>query len=906
MITKRALVGILFVSLTGGLAFVVPHAAHAATFTVTNTNDSGSGSLRAALSSANGSPGIDTINFNIAGSGVRTISSNSQLSVTSQVIIDGTSQSGYGGTPIIKIDGINAGDVPGIWITGGGTGSTIKGLAITRFQNNGIKLEGGSNTIVANYIGIDTDGATGRGNGYGGSGGRGSIGITSTNNTIGGTNAADRNIISGNSGNGIDIVGASASGNTVKGNFIGTNAAGTGAVPNSADGILVNFAPNNTIGGTSGTTPNGACTGDCNLFSGNGYNGIGIWNQDENGPITSKNNTIVGNYVGVNVNGTAALSNANIGIELNDTPDNTVGSGTPAGRNILSGNPGAGMLITGSPSSSNVVKGNYIGTDTSGNTKIANGTGINIGFSPGIQPAKNNTIGGTNNVTLGGACTGDCNLISGNTLDGIFIIGHANGTGGGNIIAGNYIGTNASGNGVLANSGDGIGILDVANNEVGGTNNDPNSPTAARNIISGNSGHGVIVAGNGNSGNRVEGNNIGVTSGGGGLGNALDGVQLATGVDTAVLGNNISFNVHLGIDLGYNGITQNDQNDPDGGVNRQQNFPNIYGARTIGGTTKIGGQLNSTPNTNFRLEFFQSDSCNAGKPDNFGEGQKYIGSADYSTDEYGNVAFGFQPPSAVPGGKYITATATKKIGSTPAETSEFSLCALVNIAKPALTNGASWFLKNDLTSGSADKTFGYGFPAALLMCAWDPNQPGVKLPVVVANNTWLMRASYTTGQADVQFNYGFPNTRPVCGDWNGDGVETPGIVSGDSTWFLRNSNSGGAADTTFQWGIGGTTPAPGDWNGDGTDTPGQLNDGVFTLRNSNNSGVADNTYIIAGSNKIKSTSGGNILVGDWDGNGTDNIGWLTPDGNWRLSLNANNDPNISFQYGFPGVKGLSW
>ncbi len=901
--------GLFCMSICLCLFSLPPKNVKAATFTVTNTNDSGTGSFRAALSSANSASGADTITFSISGSGVQTINATGQYTVTSPVTIDGTSQPGYSGIPLIKLNGTNAGDVPGIWITGGGSNSTIKGLSIVRFQNNGVKLEGSSNTLTANYIGIDTDGTTALGNGYGGSGGRGAIGITSATNVIGGSTAADRNIISGNSGNGIDIVGATAAGNTIKGNYIGTNAAGTGAIPNSADGILISLAPNNTIGGTSGTTPAGACTGDCNLFSGNGYNGIGIWNENAAGPITAKNNTIIGNVVGLNVSGTGAIANVNIGIELYNSPDNAIGNGSSAGRNVSSGNGGAGIFITGSPSTGNVVKGNYLGTNSAGTSAVPNAKmGLGIGYSPGLEPAKSTVVGGTTGVTLGGACTGDCNLISGNNANGILISGFGDGVrGGANTIQGNYIGTNASGTGVLANIGDGVGIVDAANNIIGGSNNNPDSPTPARNVISGNTDNGVIIAGNGTTGNRIEGNHLGLMSNGDSLGNAGNGILLASGVDTAILGNYTSFNVKLGIDLGQNHITQNDPNDTDGGVNRHQNFPNLYSARNVGSVTKIGGHFNGTPNTGFRFEFFQSDNCNAGYPNNFGEGQKFIGSADYSTDVHGNVAFGFQPSTQVPGGKYITATATKKIGSTPAETSEFSQCILVNVAKPALTNGATWFLKYDLTAGPADKTFGYGFPAELLMCAWDPNQAGVKLPVVVSNNTWFMRASYTTGNADLTFQYGFPGSKPVCGDWDGDGVDTPGIVSGNSTWFLRNSNSGGNADTTFQWGQFPSSPVPGDWDGDGTDTPGiYVASDQFVSRNSNSSGAADNSWIITGTNRIKQSSNGYLVSGDWDGDGDDNIGWVSTDGNWRLALNANNNADMIFQYGFSGVKPLIW
>src|SRR5947209_1999009 len=90
----------------------------AATFTVTNTNDSGAGSLRQAILDANANPGLDTIAFNIPGAGVQTISPASVLpTITDSVIIDGYSQpgssantdpNGFNGTLLIELSGAAA------------------------------------------------------------------------------------------------------------------------------------------------------------------------------------------------------------------------------------------------------------------------------------------------------------------------------------------------------------------------------------------------------------------------------------------------------------------------------------------------------------------------------------------------------------------------------------------------------------------------------------------------------------------------------------------------------------------------------------------------------------------------------------------------------------------------------
>ena len=345
----------------------------------------------------------------------------------------------------------------------------------------------------------------------------------------------------------------------------------------------------------------------------------------------------------------------------------------------------------------------------------------------------------------------------------------------------------------------------------------------------------------------------------------------------------------------------NDAGDVDGGANQQQNFPNIYSAEKIGSNTVISGQFNGAPSTNLRLEFFWSDGCNAGVPFNYGEGQNYLGGVDYSTDIFGNVAYTFSTSTAVSGNKYLTATATKKIGSVNAETSEFSQCVLMNVDKPALTNGASWFLKNDLTTGPADMSFGYGFPSNFLMCAWDPNQPGVKLPVIMIGGTWFMRASYTTGTADLTVQFGSSSDTPVCGDWNGNGVDTVGVVSNDMTWSLRNTNSAGAADITFQYGAFGSQGVVGDWNGDGTDTVGTTtpsND--WNLRNSNSSGAPDIAFNYGFTPSYK-------VVGDWNGDGKDTIASISAGGKWSLrNSNSAGAPQSVFQYGFPGAKPLKW
>src|SRR5262245_39857311 len=179
-------------------AVAVPLAA--TTFTVTNTNDSGTGSLRQAIQDSEGNPGLDTIAFNIPGAGVHTISPATEfVFINGPVVIDGYTQPGSSvntdpvGTNavlLIEFDGTDTAPFGnGLRL---GNGSTVRGLVINRWSV-GLGVSGGNgNTIAGNFIGTDPSGAFARPNGTG-------INV-STGVVIGGVAAADRNLISGNAG----------------------------------------------------------------------------------------------------------------------------------------------------------------------------------------------------------------------------------------------------------------------------------------------------------------------------------------------------------------------------------------------------------------------------------------------------------------------------------------------------------------------------------------------------------------------------------------------------------------------------------------------------------------------------------------------------------------------------------
>src|SRR5262245_53341026 len=152
-----------------------------AVFTVTNTNDAGSGSLRQAILDANANPGPDTIRFNIGGGGLQTIRPTSALpNISDPGVIDRTTQPGSAGTPLIELSGNNAGQfADGLAIAGAGN-STVRGLVINAFRQVGIRLTSDANVIAGNYLGTDASGTRALGNARG-------MYLNGSTNLVGGT-----------------------------------------------------------------------------------------------------------------------------------------------------------------------------------------------------------------------------------------------------------------------------------------------------------------------------------------------------------------------------------------------------------------------------------------------------------------------------------------------------------------------------------------------------------------------------------------------------------------------------------------------------------------------------------------------------------------------------------------------
>jgi titin len=429
-----------------------------ATFLVTTSADAGPGSLRQAILDANQEPGASTINFDIGKGGAQTIRPTSPLpSFTRPVVLNATTQPGFAGAPLIELTGgsTRAG-TPGLTLLA--DHSTVRGLVINDF-GIGIWLQvSGGDLIAGNYIGTDVTGTEARGNGTGVY-----IEYYSPNNTIGGTTAGARNLISGNTDSGVYIRGE---GNLIQGNYIGTDVTGTAALGNRTGVRSLGYR--DTIGGTT--------AGARNIIAANVYSGL---------QLGGSRDIVQGNYIGTDVTGTAALGNGLNGVGLDDSY-NTIG-GTAAGAgNLISGNAGSGVFI-GFGSRNTLVCGNCIGADVTGTAALGNENG-------GVR-----IDGSSTNNTVGGITPGACNLISGNQGEGVYI------QGGSNLVQGNRIGTDATGSQPLGNR-TGVSVTG-SNNSIGG------AAEGAGNTIAYNGDDGVLV--DSGTGNAVLGNAI---FGNGGLG----------------------------------------------------------------------------------------------------------------------------------------------------------------------------------------------------------------------------------------------------------------------------------------------------------------------------------------------------------------------------------------------------
>jgi hypothetical protein len=417
-----------------------------------------------------------------------------------------------------------ANSVSGNVISGRGYGITIDGNWTST-----------ANQIKGNIIGLQANGVShvvGNIQNYG-------VYITDFGNTIGGSTVAERNIISGNENSGIYLIGAGCSTNVVKGNYIGLDKTGTTFVAGSTQdyGVYItSSASGNTIGGD-------ALANEGNVISGNSSTGI---------YATSTNaNTIVGNHIGTQANGVSLLvGNAQTFGILLLGQGHVVGGNSPANRNIISGN-SVGISINSPTSSNNSIKGNYIGLDVTGSVPVAQQTGISILASGGsiaigganagegnvisgntstginitnsiTQPVtiEGNIIGlqkdgislvvpnqqptgvtvqsAVKNVVIGGSSVGQRNIISGNTLYGLTLSASSN------VVKGNYIGSSST---ALIVSGStqkyGVYFQSPASNNIIGS-----AAVGEGNYISFNTTNGIFANGIASINNKFSGNSI--------------------------------------------------------------------------------------------------------------------------------------------------------------------------------------------------------------------------------------------------------------------------------------------------------------------------------------------------------------------------------------------------------------
>ena len=619
-------------------------------FYVTNTRDNGAGSFRQALLDSEANPGKDTIAFNIPetdpGLDPRTgaftivpIKPLPHLLDRAGIIIDGYTQPGS--KPNTLVDGDNAvlrieidgsqSQKPSLGLDLQGNGCLIRGLVINRFlalfsqaQNLlvagfGLYVEGQSNVVTGCFIGTDATGTKARGSESTG------IFCGGFYTIIGGTNVADRNLLSGNPVN----VGLPTSRmyTVVIGNFIGTDITGTNALPSnilSVDGVrngqsgVAISGPYNRVGG--------ATPAERNIISGSRGSGVSLTSSsDTPGGANAEHNLVVGNFIGTDVSGTRPVPNADGVATGGNSYHNTIGGTNTESRNLISGNGGTGVSLGGNSAD---ILGNWIGLDVSGTRVLPNDSGVQV------------TVAFNN---IGGPAPGAGNLISGNSGNGVTLWGAGDVT----LIQRNRIGLDAQGN-PAPNGDHGVYFEGTTRNTVAG------------NTIAFNGGNGVAIA-------QAFGDTL-------------------KGAGHTLSGNAIYANFGLGIDLGDDGITTNHLTSPNPGPNNWQNHPVLTSVTRAGNSLTMAGQLTSSKQRTYTLEFFASDA--ATPP---GQGQTFLGANPVTTDASGNANFSFTLPLPAAAGPFITATATAPIdpyggGGTSEFSPAFGLAGFADLAVSAATS----------------------------------------------------------------------------------------------------------------------------------------------------------------------------------------------------------------------------
>ena len=548
----------------------------AATFNVTSTADSGAGTLRQAITDANGAAGFDTIAFNIAGAGPHTIALASPLpTITFAVTVDGYTQAGalvntlpvgQGLNTVLKVV-VNGAAATGACFTVAASDVIVKGLVIQNCDI-GVKFESGV---------FDTS--------------------------------------------------------RVQGCFLGTNVAGDARVDQNPNKQI-------EISGQSGAIIGGSAPAERNLIAGCSF---GVHLLSTGSPTGHQ---IRGNVIGLTAAGNEVLAPA-CGAAASGVSVN--GSSHVIEDNAIAGL-SKGIVLAGT---TQIVRGNFIGTNVSGTAEL------------GIEDEGINAIG--DGHTIGGTAAGDGNIIAG-AQPGI-LFGGTNGT-----IQGNFLGTDPTGALDLGNETTGI-TLSGSDHVVGGTG------AGEANLIAFNggiSGAGVSVSG-----------------------------QRVTIRGNRIYENRSASGPGLGIELGSFGIQVNDPGDGDSGANGFQNYPILLSAGPSfaeGGGNHIVGVLNSTPSTQFTIDFYANPPC-AARPQEFLEGEVYLGSAAVTTNASGNATIDTSIGPPQPPGSRYSATATDPDGNTSEMSQRIVFSLNPPVSGPA-AGGTSITVKGMLFEDGATLTIG--------------------------------------------------------------------------------------------------------------------------------------------------------------------------------------------------------
>lgn len=515
---------------------------------VTNTNDSGSGSLRSAVLAANAQPGASTVVFAIPGAGPHTITLASALPnlTANSLIIDGTTQLGTqcrniwnGDAHILRVNVRGGTGFDGVRFAG--ANQTVRGLSISGFANAVRTLPGSNTTTVqCNYLGLLADGAS-NGNV------RGAI-LEGTSARIGGLDAGQGNVISANSIVGV-VTTSGSTDTSIQGNFIGTDPAGMSARANGTGlnhffgtatwrDITRNLIAGNTNAAIVLETDDQLSasidqvriqrnvigfTRTLSALMRNGGDGIrfpsgSIANVLIGGDAVTEGNTITGTEQGISLNNTPnifirgnviARSGQN-GIQITAANGVTIGGASATLGNVIGGNGFSGIAAIDGANNITIL-GNTIGAVT-----ITGGTFENQGRGIFLR--------NVNNVTIGNGTTGAGNVIARNGLPAIQA---SDGTIAGVTIIGNHIGTDASGNAAVANGA----LADLFNRDAMlAINATITNLSILDNIIGGHEAALVTIWASAGSGVTLRGNRIGI---------GADGI-------TAITSGNIEPLIHIG------------------------------------------------------------------------------------------------------------------------------------------------------------------------------------------------------------------------------------------------------------------------------------------------------------------------------------------------------------------------